>query len=509
MPTTDRRHSPRVQLDQLAYLNIEPDNGGIVLNVSEGGLCFRSMGMIESESPLRLSLQESNRKIDIPGELVWTDEVKKCGGVRFSTLTKEARGRISDWTLNSEPPPKAGTTLGAALLKALPSPEARRIARSVGPAMAWWKSGRRVKISGFTRGLAAGFLLSLIAFLVVFFSYQHRADFGESLIRIGKRLAGKQDAEKAPGPTPAPQPITAAASPRSTPAVIPTEAKFPIKSPSHDASPHATGEADDVTVRWLTSSRQGKISLTPEPRAQKVTPEATLTASKGPESEANSQSLPIAQPANPSVPTFSATERSVSISKPVPLASSLYSEVVPSLNRSSIISKVQMFFDLGRFKREPMAQSLREKIAELGIESSVVPKRRIFGNSFQVLAGPYDDDHAEKQISTVLLSHGYQPRPFERGTRDFAFHSRLTIDGAPLPTGNFTIAWESYIADAKVRFSQNNGLLVAADGKWVKRAAKFNQNEYVYQLQPDGSRPLLELHFGGMDRALVFRRGQP
>src|SRR6185503_17582478 len=127
MPTTDRRHSPRVQLDQLAYLNIEPDNGGIVLNVSEGGLCFRSMGMLESDSPLRLSLQESNRKIDIPGELVWTDEVKKCGGVRFNTLTKEARGRISDWTLNSEPPPKAGTTLGAALLKALPSPEARRI----------------------------------------------------------------------------------------------------------------------------------------------------------------------------------------------------------------------------------------------------------------------------------------------------------------------------------------------------------------------------------------------
>jgi hypothetical protein len=85
----------------------------------------------------------------------------------------------------------------------------------------------------------------------------------------------------------------------------------------------------------------------------------------------------------------------------------------------------------------------------------------------------------------------------------------VTIDGSPLPTGNFTVAWESYIADAKVKFSQGNGLLAAADGKWVKHAAKFNQNEYVYQVQPDGSRPLLELHFGGMDRALVFRRGQP
>ena len=261
-----------------------------------------------------------------------------------------------------------------------------------------------------------------------------------------------------------------------------------------------------VRVRRLTPAGRGEISSTPAGRA---TPATNLTAATGSEPGANAQLLPVTGPANTSGPLFPGTERSAAMSKPSPLPASVHSEIAPSLSRSPIFSKVQMFFDLGRFKTEPMAQSLREKVAELGIESSVVPKRRIFGNSFQVLAGPYNDDNAEKQISTVLVSHGYQPRPFERGTRDFAFHSRLTIDGSPLPTGNFTIAWESYIADAKVKFSQGNGLLAAADGKWVKRAAKFNQNEYVYQLQPDGSRPLLELHFGGMDRALVFRRAQP
>jgi hypothetical protein len=105
------------------------------------------------------------------------------------------------------------------------------------------------------------------------------------------------------------------------------------------------------------------------------------------------------------------------------------------------------------------------------------------GNSYQVLAGPYERRWRRKQIYTALLSHGYKPRPFERGTRDFAFHSKVTIDGSPLPTGNFTVAWESYIADAKVKFTHGNDLVAAVDGTWVKHSAKFDQNEYVYQLQ--------------------------
>jgi len=168
-------------------------------------------------------------------------------------------------------------------------------------------------------------------------------------------------------------------------------------------------------------------------------------------------------------------------------------------------SKVQMFFDLGRFKKEELAQAFSNKVAQLGIHATVVQKRRLWMISYQVLVGPYDNQAAERQINDDLLAHGYQPRPFERGTRDFAFHSRLTIDRSQLPIGEFTIAWESYIADAKVKFTQGNDLLAAVDGTWVKRSAKFSNNEYVYQIQANGSQ-LLELHFAGMDRALVFRK---
>jgi hypothetical protein len=164
-----------------------------------------------------------------------------------------------------------------------------------------------------------------------------------------------------------------------------------------------------------------------------------------------------------------------------------------------------MFYDLGRFKKEELAQILSDKLAQLGMHAAVVHRRNLWMTAYQVLVGPYDNAVAERQISNELLSHGYKPRPFERGRRDFTFRSKITIDRSQLPTGDFTITWESYIADAKVKFRQGNNLLAVVDGKWVKRQAKFSQDEYVYRIQADGSRPLLEVHFAGMDRALVFR----
>jgi hypothetical protein len=48
-------------------------------------------------------------------------------------------------------------------------------------------------------------------------------------------------------------------------------------------------------------------------------------------------------------------------------------------------------------------------------------------------------------------------------------------------------------------------VLATTDGKWISRSQKFQHNEYVYQNLGTNSRPLLEVHFAGLDRALVFR----
>jgi hypothetical protein len=165
----------------------------------------------------------------------------------------------------------------------------------------------------------------------------------------------------------------------------------------------------------------------------------------------------------------------------------------------------QWFFDLGKFKQQQVAQDLSDRVAQLGMRTSVVNKGHLWMNSYQVLVGPYVSLDEEKKIHSNLTSNGIKARPFERGSRDFAFRSGLTVGGTKLPVGDFTISWETYVEEAKVKFAQAGGVVVTADGKWITHTQKFARNEYVYQNVGNGQRPLLEVHFAGLDRALVFR----
>jgi hypothetical protein len=102
------------------------------------------------------------------------------------------------------------------------------------------------------------------------------------------------------------------------------------------------------------------------------------------------------------------------------------------------------------------------------------------------------------------VSRGFKPRPFERGSRGISFRSGLTVNGARAPVGDYTISWESYVTDASVKLLRDNSVVATADGRWVKRDVKYSHDAYVYRRNMDGSRTLLEIHFGGMRQALVF-----
>jgi Gram-negative bacterial TonB protein C-terminal/PilZ domain len=82
MNSPDRRRIPRIAPEAIAYLDIKPDNGGIVVNVSENGLCFQSAFPVELNQSLAFSLivQES---IDAEADIIWTDDTHKFGGLRF------------------------------------------------------------------------------------------------------------------------------------------------------------------------------------------------------------------------------------------------------------------------------------------------------------------------------------------------------------------------------------------------------------------------------------------
>jgi hypothetical protein len=526
MQSIEHRHVPRTKLDKLAYIGIDPNNGGIVLNVSREGLGFHSIVPVERNAPLRFSLQEQNRKIDVSGELVWTDGIQKTGGLRFTALTSEAQDQIGEWISKSESVVEECSSrhLGSAFLRALPGPSTSRFSLSGSPkshfttTLGCIKARVQLKLTGFSGGLATGVLVSALAASVIVFFYGHRRQFGESLIRIGERLAANRDSDsltKSSTSRAVGSPLFPANESTPRAGVKPEPAKMMalVHTPAsvHSGMPvrAPTSLTQEIPIQHATelqTEHKADPVKPPEPKFQASAPTQPVSQAGGP-----SAWLQASVPSNADPPSVSPVRTSV---LPPPSATKADSGVTPTHSELAGIihgrvlpansdSSLQMFFDLGRFNQEQSAISMSKRLKQLGFLTSVIRRGHLWMSSYQVLVGPYNNEEAEKKMNDDLLSLGYKPRPFETGSRDFAFRSRVTIDHSKLPIGDLVISWESYVADAKVKFTQGHEVVVTADGKWVKSSRKYSQDEYVYQKY--GSRPLLEIHFAGLNRALVFR----
>src|SRR5580700_1411749 len=238
MTALDRRQTPRTTMAKHAYINIEPNNGGIVLNVSDGGLCFHSFDPVPPKGTIRFWFSENNQRIEATGAVTWTDETQK-GGLRFTDLAVEARDKIRNWIgqpavsmPNQEGAVSAGPRPRASVLSA--SPTAETVPTSFAPpAMLSSALQTRRPMSAFSKGLATGLLASaVVASAFLFNSY--RREVGESLIQLGERFVAKPQAETAvvvsaaaPGVL-APAPVTVlaaapiAAVPKTEPSPTPT-----------------------------------------------------------------------------------------------------------------------------------------------------------------------------------------------------------------------------------------------------------------------------------------------
>src|SRR5262245_6256239 len=118
MVRTERRQAPRMTVKGLAYVNLDRDNGGVILNISEGGLCFQATAPVQRTEMVRLWVSYRSQRceadagrapktepetIEIPGfieietQLTWRDDTQKKGGLRFIKLPAEARQQIRDW----------------------------------------------------------------------------------------------------------------------------------------------------------------------------------------------------------------------------------------------------------------------------------------------------------------------------------------------------------------------------------------------------------------------------
>jgi periplasmic protein TonB len=105
-PTTEQpsrtngpRHAARKRIDTLVYADLGPDNGGFPINVSEAGMAFQGIQPIEKDQvvPIKFKLPGINNSVNAMGQVVWLNESRKGGGLRFIDLPDNDRLVINDW----------------------------------------------------------------------------------------------------------------------------------------------------------------------------------------------------------------------------------------------------------------------------------------------------------------------------------------------------------------------------------------------------------------------------
>ena len=97
-PAERRQHS-RQQLRSIAYVELDEGNGGIVLNVSEGGLSVQAVvSLMDDRLPrMRIQLPQPNDWVEAGARIAWTGKSRKVVGLEFVDLPEKARGLIREW----------------------------------------------------------------------------------------------------------------------------------------------------------------------------------------------------------------------------------------------------------------------------------------------------------------------------------------------------------------------------------------------------------------------------
>jgi periplasmic protein TonB len=110
VPASDRRAHPRQRIRSLAYVHLGESNGGIVLNISEGGIAVQAaeaLDVDEGRLAMRIEIPRSRKRLEVSGEVMWVGESRKEAGLRFVDLSEEALKRIRSWMAREDSP---GTT---------------------------------------------------------------------------------------------------------------------------------------------------------------------------------------------------------------------------------------------------------------------------------------------------------------------------------------------------------------------------------------------------------------
>jgi len=101
----DRRAYDRSSSALLTYVELGDGNGGIALNVSEGGLAITAAGLLTSDyfPSVRFQLPKSDVWIETSGQVAWTSDSKKGAGIQFVDVADSDREKMREWIATQYP----------------------------------------------------------------------------------------------------------------------------------------------------------------------------------------------------------------------------------------------------------------------------------------------------------------------------------------------------------------------------------------------------------------------
>jgi PilZ domain len=98
----ERRQSPRKRFENLLYVEVEPGNGGMVLNLSEHGFGFRAVKRVRPKTEVKFAFNlDEKRRVEGQGRLKWSDKEGRVAGVQFTDVSDEFLSQMRTWMANA------------------------------------------------------------------------------------------------------------------------------------------------------------------------------------------------------------------------------------------------------------------------------------------------------------------------------------------------------------------------------------------------------------------------
>ena len=99
----DRRSNSRKRVGLLQMVNLGAENGGLMLDLSEGGLALHAVYPVapEPEIPINFLLPNTDIRIEAKAQVAWGGHSKQVG-LQFTDMPASTLQQVRDW-LNSTP----------------------------------------------------------------------------------------------------------------------------------------------------------------------------------------------------------------------------------------------------------------------------------------------------------------------------------------------------------------------------------------------------------------------